>query len=316
MGNVDASSLPGLESGQVATTPSGDLTNNPDAFNADGLNPGGLNPGGFGSAGSNAGLNPGSIASANLPSSSTSGGISSRAPSPNFSFTPLPSSTVRSSEPKPSVAPKPAAKPPATPAAKQSAPGDNAFADAKAELANAEAELAKNGDAARASAPNSSTSAGDNSAGDTIAAGGKPPARGPEESIATATAQSAPAPAPAPPKPPLPPRPMAAASAPFRQPTGANESTAIKTYFTSKWNPPADLQQSLQYQLILSGEGSIDKMNPLSPAAAQYAEKAGIPSVGEPFIPGSTEIQDATFVLTLGADGSVNVSVENVTPRR
>lgn len=93
------------------------------------------------------------------------------------------------------------------------------------------------------------------------------------------------------------------------------QSAAVKDYFASRWKPPVGLKQPLQYQLILSGEGSIERMNPLSPAATQYADQAGIPDVGEAFIAPSTGIQDSTVVLTLGADGKVEVSVENVTPQ-
>lgn len=99
------------------------------------------------------------------------------------------------------------------------------------------------------------------------------------------------------------------------KPTGASQSAAVKRYFESRWSPPEDLSQPLQYQLIVSNEGSIEKMNPLSPAATKYSQEAGIPSVGDPFIPSSTDIQDATLVLTLGEDGSVNVSVQKVTPK-
>lgn len=338
-GDISEDSLPGLESGEVA---SADATL-PDAASAasssidlDGIDTSSI---------SSADFLPPALPEANL-------GL----PSSNFDVTPLPDTTIASAS---GASAAPIAPEVATAPAPSLSVPNSSFADAQAELAAAEADLkaqqaqiaAQDAEAAEAIAnsndvttltpadlgiseplsgsespepslsesPNVAQTSGNDVAfsGGTSGAASEAPATdaaadtlGPAQSAANTAARagsaaSSEATAAKP----------AAAPVARAKPTGASQSAAVKNYFESRWSPPEELSQPLQYQLILSNEGSIEKMNPLSPAATQYSQEAGIPSVGDPFIPSSTDIQDATLVLTLGADGSVNVSVEKVTPK-
>ncbi len=91
-----------------------------------------------------------------------------------------------------------------------------------------------------------------------------------------------------------------------------NQAKAVQSYFESRWQPPSNLAQPLQYQLIVGANGTLTKSAPLSSAAGLYADKAGIPAIGEPFISAGSNAQTSTLLLTLRPDGKVEVAVQKV----
>ncbi|NJK57197.1 MAG: DUF4335 domain-containing protein [Pleurocapsa sp. SU_5_0] len=92
------------------------------------------------------------------------------------------------------------------------------------------------------------------------------------------------------------------------QPSQAEQITA---YFENKWQPPAELKQSLEYRLILNRNGSIIRIIPLGKAAQLYLNQTNIPVNGEAFISPLTKSQPDIIRLLLNPDGQVQVFTES-----
>ena len=84
----------------------------------------------------------------------------------------------------------------------------------------------------------------------------------------------------------------------------------VRVYFSSRWQPPADLKQSLEYRLYLNADGSIKKVVPIGKAAKLYLSKTSIPLRGEAFIAPVTKSQSSKIRLLLNPDGGVKVFTE------
>ena len=82
----------------------------------------------------------------------------------------------------------------------------------------------------------------------------------------------------------------------------------VIAYFQEKWQPPAELSQSLEYRLVLNPDGSIERVTPIGKASALYLSKTNIPLNGEPFISPS-EAQPAIRLL-LSPNGRVQAFAE------
>jgi hypothetical protein len=84
----------------------------------------------------------------------------------------------------------------------------------------------------------------------------------------------------------------------------------IKAYFLTKWQPPAELKQSLEYRLDLNTDGSIKRVIPLGKASELYLNKTNIPLQGEKFISPLAKSQKPTIRLLLNPDGGVQTFTE------
>ena len=91
--------------------------------------------------------------------------------------------------------------------------------------------------------------------------------------------------------------------------TAKSTQVQVIEYFQQKWQPPAQLKQSLEYRLLLDPDGAIAKVTPLGQASALYLSQTNIPLNGEPFIT-PAESQPATIRLLLNPDGKVRAFVE------
>ena len=88
-----------------------------------------------------------------------------------------------------------------------------------------------------------------------------------------------------------------------------NQLQQITTYFQEKWQPPAELKQSLEYRLWLNADGTIERVVPLGKASQLYLDRTNIPLKGESFIK-STESQSSIVRLLLNPDGGVQALSE------
>jgi Domain of unknown function (DUF4335) len=96
-----------------------------------------------------------------------------------------------------------------------------------------------------------------------------------------------------------------------RQPSPIPSPTEeVAAYFEHKWQPPADLDQSLEYRLLLDENGSIKRVVPLGKAAQLYLSQTNIPINGEPFISPLGKSQSSTIRLLLNPQGEVQVFAE------
>ena len=70
-----------------------------------------------------------------------------------------------------------------------------------------------------------------------------------------------------------------------RLPDTIPQVAEVRDKLQQRWKPPQDLTQSLEYTLVFSGDGSIERIIPLSDAARKYMGSTGMPMLnGKPFV--------------------------------
>ena len=88
-------------------------------------------------------------------------------------------------------------------------------------------------------------------------------------------------------------------------------STAItpvaqaQSYFQERWQPPEDLNQALEYRLVLNTSGSIERIIPLGIASRDWIDRTPMPVLGEAFVTGFTEEEVPQIRVVFKPDGSV-----------
>ena len=85
--------------------------------------------------------------------------------------------------------------------------------------------------------------------------------------------------------------------------------TQAVNYFESSWQPPAELDQVLQYRLLLRQDGSIRRIIPLGRASVDFISSTGMPVIGTPFVDSFSQENPQMQVLFY-PDGSVEASLE------
>ncbi len=78
-----------------------------------------------------------------------------------------------------------------------------------------------------------------------------------------------------------------------------------REYLTKRWQPPTGLGQTLEYSLIVSVDGTVERIFPLNKAAREYVDNAGMPQVGQPFVSANTRGQNLRIRVVLSPDGKV-----------
>ena len=95
-----------------------------------------------------------------------------------------------------------------------------------------------------------------------------------------------------------------------QNPSQSNQLQEIQAYFQDKWQPPADLKQSLEYRLYLNPNGSIKRVIALGKASQLYLSQTNIPVKGESFISPLTKSQQSVIRLLLDPEGGVKTFAE------
>ncbi len=95
-----------------------------------------------------------------------------------------------------------------------------------------------------------------------------------------------------------------------QNPAQSAQLQEIQVYFQAKWQPPADLKQSLEYRLYLNPNGSIKRVIPLGKASELYLSQTNIPVKGESFISPITKSQKSVIRLLLDPEGGVKTFAE------
>jgi Domain of unknown function (DUF4335) len=99
----------------------------------------------------------------------------------------------------------------------------------------------------------------------------------------------------------------------------STESTAFDTipqvaearaYFQQRWQPPAGLNQTLEYRLQVGADGTIQQIVPLGQAAGDYVDRTQIPLIGEPFVSPLQSGDRAEIRLVLSPNGRVRTFLE------
>ncbi|MCC5616042.1 DUF4335 domain-containing protein [Nostoc sp. CHAB 5836] len=78
-----------------------------------------------------------------------------------------------------------------------------------------------------------------------------------------------------------------------------------REYLTKRWQPPTGLGQILEYSLIVSVDGTIERIFPLNKAAREFVDNAGMPEVGKPFVSPNKRGQNVRIRVVLSPDGKV-----------
>jgi hypothetical protein len=79
----------------------------------------------------------------------------------------------------------------------------------------------------------------------------------------------------------------------------------VREYFAQRWQPPAELSQTLEYTLVINPNGSIQRVIPLSKASEVYLDRTPIPLANEPFVSPVQGKSNPKIRLVLGKDGKV-----------
>ncbi|WP_375511550.1 DUF4335 domain-containing protein [uncultured Nostoc sp.] len=78
-----------------------------------------------------------------------------------------------------------------------------------------------------------------------------------------------------------------------------------REYLTKRWQPPTGLGQTLEYSLIVSVDGTIERIIPLNKSARDFVDSAGMPEVGKPFVSANKRGQNVKIRVVLTPDGKV-----------
>ncbi|MGK7931017.1 MAG: DUF4335 domain-containing protein [Microcystaceae cyanobacterium] len=85
----------------------------------------------------------------------------------------------------------------------------------------------------------------------------------------------------------------------------------VRDYFQKTWKPPSDLNQTLEYRLLLGKNGSIQEVTPLGRAAALYQPQTAMPSPNQPFVSPLSVEGKQTLRLVLTPKGEVKTFLED-----
>ena len=78
-----------------------------------------------------------------------------------------------------------------------------------------------------------------------------------------------------------------------------------REYLSKRWQPPTGLGQALEYSLIVSVDGTVERIFPLNKAAREFVDNAGMPEVGKPFVSANKSGQNVRIRVVLSPDGKV-----------
>ncbi|MEH2450574.1 DUF4335 domain-containing protein [Nostoc sp.] len=78
-----------------------------------------------------------------------------------------------------------------------------------------------------------------------------------------------------------------------------------REYLRKRWQPPTGLGQTLEYSLIVSVDGTVERIFPLNKAAREFVDNAGMPEVGKPFVSANPRGQNLRIRVVLSPDGKV-----------
>lgn len=79
----------------------------------------------------------------------------------------------------------------------------------------------------------------------------------------------------------------------------------VRDYFSQKWQPPTELNQTLEYRLVLAANGTIQRIIPLGDASERYVDRTNMPLMGESFVSPLQDRDHLQVRLVLSPDGKV-----------
>ncbi|AFZ43770.1 hypothetical protein PCC7418_1584 [Halothece sp. PCC 7418] len=79
----------------------------------------------------------------------------------------------------------------------------------------------------------------------------------------------------------------------------------IRKYFQSRWNPPENLKQDIEYQMIINSNGSLEKIIPLGTVAQNYVSLLPFPKLNQDFVSASPTQTQQNIRLVFRPSGQV-----------
>ncbi|MBV6624974.1 MAG: DUF4335 domain-containing protein [Rivularia sp. (in: Bacteria)] len=89
-----------------------------------------------------------------------------------------------------------------------------------------------------------------------------------------------------------------------------NQVAEVRNFLRKRWQPPRGLKQPLQYSLTVGVDGALEQILPLTKAARDNVDRAGIPEIGQPFVSSSRNGQNVRVRAVLRPNGKVQVFPE------
>ncbi|MGB3508598.1 MAG: DUF4335 domain-containing protein [Microcoleaceae cyanobacterium] len=86
----------------------------------------------------------------------------------------------------------------------------------------------------------------------------------------------------------------------------------VREYFQTTWKPPKDLDKNLQYSLLLNGDGSVQKVIPISRASVDFYSTTNMPIEEEMFVSNIEGGKTAKIRVILNSDGEVMTFLESL----
>ncbi|WP_009633656.1 DUF4335 domain-containing protein [Synechocystis sp. PCC 7509] len=91
----------------------------------------------------------------------------------------------------------------------------------------------------------------------------------------------------------------------------ANPQVAeVSNYFNQRWEPPANLRNSLEYSIVLDVDGSIQVIEPYGLPSRTYLDRTGMPLIGERFVSANLNGQSPRIRLRFNPNGKVQAFLE------
>lgn len=80
----------------------------------------------------------------------------------------------------------------------------------------------------------------------------------------------------------------------------------VRNYFQSRWEPPVNLKQDLEYQIILNANGSLEKIIPLGRVAETHLSTLPLPQANQHFVSASPTQANQKMRLVFRSNGQIN----------
>ncbi len=86
----------------------------------------------------------------------------------------------------------------------------------------------------------------------------------------------------------------------------------VRTYFQQNWYPPKSLQRSLQYNLQLNADGSIQSITPIGQPSVNRLKQIEFPPAGEQFVSANEQGEPVKIRVILQPSGRVQTFLETL----
>ena len=86
----------------------------------------------------------------------------------------------------------------------------------------------------------------------------------------------------------------------------------VRNKLQPQWQPPENLPSKLEYDILLSYDGSVERIIPLGQAATIYIERTNIPSPGQPFVSPVEGGRKAKIRVVFFQDGKVETFLQGI----